>query len=335
MASTVPLFEYRDAEVAGLKTFFPEAIDKDNWVLFHATSSIAEPLIDSEGLRWMESSCSFDDVLKIVRIFKSMNWPGHDTGGYGVLVSFTLIGDFRGSCTKPVYFREASRMTLLYTTRDFAGGETVRAARRAIRDLERYLNDKTVSEEHYQKQRRDCIRDVSAGYLPTSVIRVKLDWLADQVRHLSSVRDRCEAFDSGHAHGVVYAVRFLPSDLPHLEYCSSMGIRCAMPIPPERFVGKARILGDDYDPIFAEGYDAFGEYCWRAKSKTSLVHALEKPGKRKKAASGTASENSSPAVQPIEPDPTAGIDECNSIGLEYGTPEIQEYIRRHANQSTP
>jgi hypothetical protein len=261
-----------------------------------------------------------------------MNWCGNDLGGFGVLNSFTLLGDFRGSSVKPVYFREASRMTLLYTTRDFAGGETVRAARRAIRDLEKYLGDEAVREEHYQYQRRNCIRDVREGCIPPPVIRVNLDWLAEQLRNLQAVRGRCAAPYENHAHGVVYAVRFLQRDLPDLEYCSSMGIRCKAPIPPERIVAKARIIGCDYDSSEPANYDWFGEYRWRASLESSLIHALTNHTSQD-APQEIVSEIRTTAEFRIELDPAAGHDESAALGMEHGTAEIQEYFRRFGNST--
>lgn len=39
-------------------------------------------------------------------------------------------------------------------------------------------------------------------------------------------------------HGVVYAVRFIPSDVTNLMYNAVIGIKAFMHIPPDRLLGK-------------------------------------------------------------------------------------------------
>jgi len=211
-------------ELIGCEALFPPEIENDRWVLYHATSSVAEQQVDSEGLKWKSTTYSRSDIGQLVSIFQSMNWNGIHLAGMPVLVPFTQNGDFGSEDRKPIYFDIDGRAAApYYTTRDCAGGETARAVRYAMADLELYLEDESVRNQP----------------------PVDLDWLRDSIAALSDLRKRCFDIQETYKYGIVYAVRFVPDDLESLTYHDSMGIRCFRELPADRIVGKARLHAED------------------------------------------------------------------------------------------
>lgn len=326
MPRSIATFDFTSESLDGLATLFPEAIDRDPWVLYHATSSVNEDAIDREGLHWRPSVCSRADVELVVAIFEAMNWGGKHGGGFGVLKSFSLQGDFAGESTKPIYFREYSLRTLLYAERDFAGGESARAIRYAVEDLQTYLRDAEVREQHYEYQRRSFISEVREGYLPAKpVIRVDLEWVAEQSRRLEPLYRRCGELVQNHTHGVVYAVKFQPEDLGHLKHCSSMGVRFFRPVSVDAIMAKARILSADFKSPLGNDSDLVFANFWREEDPAGLLATLKSHG-------GYTYHHPSASVE-VQTDfnlGPAGEDESRSLALEYGAPNIVQYFQQSA-----
>jgi hypothetical protein len=78
---------------------------------------------------------------------------------------------------------------LLYSTKDFADGETARAIRLAVEDLVDYAENEELRQEHYNFQRNECEDLVSKGANPIRVIQVELDWLHSKLVDLQSLRE--------------------------------------------------------------------------------------------------------------------------------------------------
>ncbi len=329
MSTSTDFRTFSDKELRACETLFPLEIDRDPWVQYHATSSINEDQIDAEGLKWSPAICSAADVLDLVLVYRSMNWCGKHTGGYVALDSFSVSGDFQGNETKPIYFREFSLRSLMYAQREFAGGESARGIRYALRDLDRYLADEAVRDEHYQYQRREAIGLASSGALPPRVMRVDLDRLKRQVERFADLRERCEGCQQSHRHGVVYAVRFTPEDIPSLNYSSSMGIRCYKPIGRQQIVGKVRVLADDSPVPAGNNGDIVWKNHWRREDPSGLLVALENAEKDGKSFPTAAPDMVFRHRRQNLLDPAAGIDESEEIARVHGSPQLAEFVRQH------
>ena len=115
------IFDFTFDQLDGCETLFPPEIDRDSWVFYHATSSACEAAIETEGLVWRPGVYSQGDLEAVLKIYKSINWYGTRSGGYAVLEGFSR-GDFRNTRLKPIFFREYSVRSLLYASKDWAGG---------------------------------------------------------------------------------------------------------------------------------------------------------------------------------------------------------------------
>jgi hypothetical protein len=137
-------YEYCFEQLEDRDGLFSSELEHDGWVLYHATTSIAEGDIDQNGLN-VRSSGFADEALRVIRVFRGMNWTGtrRGTEGYPVLRGISL---YRGGSNE-LYFREQSTRSLSYAQRDFAGGETLRALHYALADLQEYLEKREVRED--------------------------------------------------------------------------------------------------------------------------------------------------------------------------------------------
>lgn len=301
-------------EAENSETLFPLEIEKNLWVCYHGTSSIAERAIDEEGLRYRPSLCSRGELEQVVRIFKSIDWPGTQ-GGYPIIDAYSLQNDFGATDTKPVFLRELPTQSLSYAGGDLAGGESAAAVRRAFVDLDKFLNDKTVRDRHLAERRETCIRFAKDDH-PPRVIEVDLDWLTTQLENLQDLRERCERARQDYAHGVLYAVEFKPEDLPHVLFSSTGGLHCFTPLAKERIVGKIRIFGAD-GGLQSRKNDCL-KMIARNEAEESLIQALEQETKRYPDRFSHRRPNGPQAHQlPNFRDVNAGTDLGPAIAQEY------------------
>ncbi len=318
----VPTF--RGLELQECDTLFESDIDQDPWVQYHATSSSYEERIDAQGLQWSGNIVSAADILDVICVFRSMNWYGVHKGGYTVLGSFSLA-DFQGEDFKPICFSVHSLFSLLYAERDFAGGETARALRYAIRDLELYLTEESIRDKHLHKQRRSAISLVSQNAVPGRVVRVNLNWLEEKVKQLQPLRERCDALKENYEHGVVYAVQFTREDIPVLSPSYSMGIRCYAPIPPEKLVAKARVLIDDVQLLWAKDAKIGRENLWRREDPNGLLAVLAEAEKNGQSYQSPELAHEAPSLIDL----SCGVDESEKIALTRGGAALAEYVRQN------
>lgn len=226
---------------------FPIEIENDPWVMYHGTSCFNEESIELDGFASGAGLVSRDEIQQVVDIFDKMRWSGLNGQSLAVLKPFSLMHDFGDGRKNPVYFAETSKRAVLYASRDFAGGEKLRALRNSIHQLQCYLDEPDVRQAHwrYMKGEYDFLV-ANNGMNPEASCPVEIDltWLSSQLSSLSGIRDL--AFDSleHHTYGVVYAIKLDDSDLDAFEYNTHMGIELTKQIASSKIVGKAVIPGD-------------------------------------------------------------------------------------------
>jgi hypothetical protein len=219
---------------------FPEGVARDSWTAYHGTHGAAEPAIDAEGFSWRPVSYSRQEVESVVELFKRLGWAGIHGGGLPVLLPFSLGHDFGDHAVKPTYFAECSARAALYATADYAGGETARALRYALDDLQQYLHSPEIRAKHQASVQREggLVYTFGGAIRP---VHMRMEELATELQCFASLRERCHAPLRMHAHGVVYAVRFSQEDADRLEHHVSMGLKARGLIHPSKIVAKVRI----------------------------------------------------------------------------------------------
>jgi hypothetical protein len=237
--SQVPNIEFNALSDRKLEDAFVEKSITGDWIAFHGTSSVNESEIDHTGIGESQIFTE-EEITNLVSIYQSINWYGRSWGGFNVLAAFTWQRTI-GLRIRPIYLSDYPERCLLYSTKDFAGGETARAIRHAIEDLADYLTNDELRKDHYNSQRYQCEDLVSKGANPTPVIQVNLDWLRSKLADLESLRNKASEIRYQHRWGIVYAIRFSPADLQWLESGGSEGIQYFGVIPPGKIAAKARV----------------------------------------------------------------------------------------------
>ncbi|MBX3472867.1 MAG: hypothetical protein KF754_00600 [Planctomycetes bacterium] len=243
----IPVFQFEADRIQKGRMLFPVAIERDGWVIFHGTSAGHAASIEQHGFDPKRTAVRVEDVRRVVAIYQKLRWAGRDTGGFAVLKPFSLESDFRHGDTSPIFFAETSMRALLYASRDFAGGEKVRALRRALADLDLLMADPQFRQErvdYHHAERQELER---LGAHPASLVEVKdvdLNWLSAELSALSDVREMVEKLGTADHPGVVYALRVCSEDVASLGYCGSMGIRTSSVIPASRIIGKVLVPPD-------------------------------------------------------------------------------------------
>jgi hypothetical protein len=227
------------------ESMFPREVEDDPWIIFHGTSSFSEQDIERDGFVPKPPLVSSDDVRALQAIYESMRWDGRWKGGQEVLSSFG--NDYTDSAT-PVYFSDASVGALVYATRDFTGGERCRAARNAIHDLDLLLIDGDMRAAHYDEIYQEHLFLVKHGWDPSApeALRpqhVDLSWLRSGLEALSDLRKRVQHPISVHTHGILYALRMDPSDIPHLHHVRG-GISASAKVCISKVVARMRVPPD-------------------------------------------------------------------------------------------
>jgi hypothetical protein len=174
-----------------------------------------------------------------------------------VLKPFSLDHDFLDSGRGLLFFAESSLRALLYATRDFSGGEKLRALRIAFRDLDSYLAKSEVREWHEERMSKNFCTLTHLNTHPSEIeaarpVEVDLDWLRNEMANLKDIRQLADGAYLRHDDGVVYALRMTSDELEGLHWHSSMGIEAATPISVFKIVSKIAVPPDYQRNLFAE-----------------------------------------------------------------------------------
>jgi hypothetical protein len=234
--------------IAATGRLFSDDIDTDAWVMFHGTSGFNSETIERDGFKFPPDLIARDEIQRVINIYEEMNWAGENSGGLPVLKPFSLGYDFSGE-QRRLFFAETSSRALLYATRDFAGGEKLRALRVAFCDLDLYRQKPDVRERHQVRMQSEFRRFGAA-----QPVVVDLGWLENEMVRLQDVRKRADIAHLNHRYGVVYALRMTTTDLAALGQ-GTMGIETVTPIPVSRIVSKIIVPPDYQWNDFASGLD--------------------------------------------------------------------------------
>jgi hypothetical protein len=246
-----PVFQIDSDRVKGHHQLFADGIDEDAWVIFHGTSGFNCESIERDGFDSTHGVISAAQIRRVAAVFERMKWFGDDRGGYPVLKPFSLDHDFQGSDKSRLFFAETSMKALLYATREFSGGEKLRALRRAFNDLETYLNDPRLREQHrdFQKAQFNQLSALNASRATLEAVRpveIDLAWLRRRLADLSNVRQIADEPFRRHDYGAVYALRMTHDDVGHLHWNKFMGIETTARISPSKIIGKG-IVPAEYE----------------------------------------------------------------------------------------
>jgi hypothetical protein len=234
-----------DPERAQGGRLFSDGLEEDPWVIYHGTAASNSRAIEQHGFIYVDGRLSAASVANIIGVFRAMNWSGSGVDGFVVLASFTN-DDFSMNGKSPTFFADNGVRSLLFATRDFAGGEKLRSVRRALDELKGYISDDSVRADHMETQRCTFEYLSQRGAAESEIVlarpkSVDLDWLTEKVKSFQSLYKLASLPLDTFTGGVVYAVRMQDSDLPSLCNHPTMGIKAWKPLPPDRIVCRMEI----------------------------------------------------------------------------------------------
>jgi hypothetical protein len=243
--------------IAAVGRLFPGEIDADPWIMFHGTSGFNAKSIERDGFTFQPNFISHDQIKRVTNVYEMMKWAGESGGGCAVLKPFSLDHDFLDGGRGLLFFAESSVRALLFATRDFSGGEKLRALRIAFRDLDSYLDHSEVRERHMERMSREFRSLTQLNAHPSTIeaarpVQVDVDWLRNEMVNLRDIRQIADGAYLRHDHGVVYALKMTSDDLGGLGWNGSMGIEAATPIPVSKIVAKIVVPPDYKQNLFAK-----------------------------------------------------------------------------------
>ncbi len=241
------LFKFDEGRAEKDRRLFSAAIEDDPLVFFHGTSGFNAEAVESEGFHGRLPP--HEQMEQVIEIFNRMRWVGDNADGLGVLQNYTLRHDRVLDGKKLVFFAVRSLTALSYATRDFAGGETLFALRNAFHDLESYLADPVVREQHEAHMAKEY-EWLKRSNTPPSALekakpaRVDLGWLEAQLRSTLPIRELAQESYRKHDRGVVYAVRLTLEEFRKLERTSAAAVELDGCVPASRIIARMDVPGD-------------------------------------------------------------------------------------------
>jgi hypothetical protein len=192
---------------------FPAQVARDPWVMFHGMSADYAGLVEARGFTRRGAKLPARETRILLEAFLELGWNGYRQGGFPTLQALFRAERVAGGS---VCFGDTAKTSLPYATREYAGGESFRAVRIAIEDLE-------------ELDRQGPLR------------RPARSRLRARLRSLEALRERARGLVTSFPGGVIYAVKFTRKELDGLELNSWMGARAKAGIPPARIIAKMSV----------------------------------------------------------------------------------------------
>jgi len=232
------VFEYRVSSLQKTSRIFSDKIRNDPWVLFHGTAACWEKEIDAAGLKTSHFPVSLGELREIMKTFKSMNLR---TDHLGSLLAWSFPEEVNGKEFREIFLASIPELAACYCDQSTAGGESTEMARGCLRDLRKWLRDKSARIEHLRRQLVDY-EEARKWEEKARFMKISWSWLRREISRFVHLESRLRKLaGAGHC-GVVYAFRFKRMDIPWLSG-SNDTYKAYRDIPPDRIIAKARILG--------------------------------------------------------------------------------------------
>lgn len=109
--SRVPHIDFNALADTNLGDAFAEKSTTGDWTAFHGTRSVNENEIDETGTRASQMFTE-EQIANLLSIYRSINWFGRSSSGFGVPASFTWHRTM-GLPIRPVYLSDYPERCLL------------------------------------------------------------------------------------------------------------------------------------------------------------------------------------------------------------------------------
>lgn len=153
------------------------------------------------------------------------------------------------------------------------------------------------------------------------VLKVNADWLNDKISKLQSFLPGLLDMQTRHTHGVVYALRLSPDDVPVISYDWSDGLRIYDVLPRSRCVAKLIIRGDNH--LSSDVNEQWHkDNLWRQTAEVAQSAKLR----------GRTADPLDLTSEEMLFDPNGAEDFQFKLAAEHGPPQVREWALELASQ---
>ncbi len=319
------VIERNGEDLVVAENWFDPAIEDDPWIVYHATSSVFEANIDSDGL-CPASSIKFDEAIRLAcSFFINTDFTGSAGSNCGYLELVGLgLPRIHGKSPPHLYFSLYPQRSPTYLMPDFCGGELMGGLARAIPAICQFAHDSDAIDMHFEQLQDLCIREVRAGCAPSvRVVRVNKDWARSVADQLAVFNIDLAAMRTAHSHGVLYAVQVNRELLVDAKYSSMDGLRICKEISPLQIVAKLRISNATVFSMNNLGWDP-GRYSLTNRWRDSGELATYLDGKPQSFDDESLQQLSERLKRGLL-DPQAGQDVTLELARQYGTEGVRKW----------
>jgi hypothetical protein len=211
------------------KNEIPAWILNDDSFLFHGSSNISESELD-KGIVTNFSFVTQEIVDKVLSIYDKMAWYGLHGGGYAVLCSFSNT-DIHPEKGKLFFLGETIQRCKLYASEDFAGGELIRSLFYGIRDLQLYIVDAQIRNDHEAQVERDRIYSHKTNQYNLADLTKEVTLLNQTFQNIVKLRD-------SYKYGIIFCYKIEETDYNLLQNRRGMGIAIKQSLPTQNLKAK-------------------------------------------------------------------------------------------------
>jgi hypothetical protein len=218
----------------------PVELKLNDNLLFHGSSNISEQALDL-GQTINYSFIKKGAIKALINVYDTINWKGTHGGGYAVLNSFSNT-DWTVDGKRGFFLGESLERCKLYASKDFAGGELIRSVWYSLSELNEYIMNESLRQDHENQMTRD-FRYTRKNY------DVNLEKLRVEVAGFDKLFNEVTDLRNSYQYGLIYCYEIKQEDYSLLKHRGGMGIMAAELFPEKRVVAKVIItdpLGSGY-----------------------------------------------------------------------------------------
>ncbi len=206
---------------------FPEYISNNSWVLYHCTSLFSGEEIESVGLKTNIDIIDIQDIVLLISILNKLGITSNESG-YGVLHNHITYHHSIVIRVKPISFWPVSCKCLLYSSKEYWGGQVVRAIRQAISFIDRLIANPID--------------------IPESVINEVIELRSNQ--QIEIMTNKSFGYQKDGNKGLIYAVEFNIADIELFKLNEKLTLYYHHDISIERIIAKITIPDTRFDTNF-------------------------------------------------------------------------------------
>jgi len=208
-------------------------------VLYHGTSCHSESGIENNGLEWNPNynipRNIIDSINDFHNRFNILDWTG---GGRNVLATFSRSAFGVDNKSAPICLTNIPERAILYASKDYSGGETVRALRNIYYNLREYIRKPSTRKKYIEYPNHNIDELVNDRQIHEFLEKYK------------SVFNDAIKKENNHYYGIICAIEFTENDKENLTQLGPINFTYNGCIHNDKIIEMKKISKDiDYNPL--------------------------------------------------------------------------------------